>query len=159
MIRHFVIIPGQPVAKGRPRFTRTGHAYTPDKTVRWEQRAAVILQSAIGGRRYDQPLKIQITAYFERPKRLLTRKASPNRIHHTSKPDADNIAKIACDALTMAGVVRDDSVINQMLVTKYYAAKDAPAQVSILLDSWEDAEHPPTETVKRRNHALEKKPA
>ncbi len=156
MIRHFMVIPGQPVAKGRPRFDRRGHAYTPEKTVRWEHRAAAIIRAAIGSPMYDQPLKLQVTAFFQRPQRLLTRNASPNRIHHTSKPDADNIGKIVADALTMAGVVRDDSVINQMLVTKYYAAKGAPAEVVILLDSWEN-EMAPTDTIKRRNRALEKK--
>lgn len=154
-IRHFVIIPGQPVAKGRPRFDCRGHAYTPDKTVRWEQMAATILRSVIGTPRYDQPLKLHVTAYFERPKRLMTKKANPNRIHHTSKPDADNIGKIVADALTMAGVVRDDSIINQMMITKYYAAKGAPAEVVILLDSWEN-ENEPTKTIKRTS-ALEKK--
>jgi Holliday junction resolvase RusA-like endonuclease len=138
MIRHFVKIPGQPVAKGRPRFDRRGHAYTPDKTVRWEQRAASIIRASIGSPMYDQPLRLQVTAYFERPRRLLTRKSAVNRIHHTSKPDADNIGKIVADALTMANVVRDDSIINQMMITKYYAAKDAPAEVVILLDSWEN---------------------
>jgi Holliday junction resolvase RusA-like endonuclease len=138
MIRHFVIVPGQPVAKGRPRFDRRGHAYTPEKTVRWEQIAAMQIRAAIGSPMYDQPLKLQVTACFQRPQRLLTRKASPNRIPHVAKPDADNIGKIVADALTLAGVVRDDAVISQMIITKYYAAKGAPAQVAILLDSWED---------------------
>jgi Holliday junction resolvase RusA-like endonuclease len=133
-----------------------GHVYTPEKTARWEQMAATILRSAIGSPRYDQPLKLQITACFERPKRLLTRNSNPNRVHHTCKPDADNIAKIVCDALTMAGVVRDDAIINHMAVTKYYVAKGAPAQVSILLDSWEN-ENEPTKTISRRNTALERK--
>jgi Holliday junction resolvase RusA-like endonuclease len=157
IVRHFVIIPGQPVAKGRPRFDRRGHAYTPEKTVRWEQMAAQIIRSVIGTPMYDQPLKLQVTAFFERPKRLLTRKASPKRIHHVSKPDADNVGKIVADALTMAGVVRDDSIINQMMVTKYYAAKGAPAEVVILLDSWEN-EMAPTDTIKNRNRALDRKP-
>ena len=29
---------GQPVGKGRPRFTKTGHAYTPEKTKEYERR-------------------------------------------------------------------------------------------------------------------------
>ena len=32
-----LIIEGEPVGKARPRFTRTGHAYTPDKTRKYEQ--------------------------------------------------------------------------------------------------------------------------
>ncbi len=154
-ISHMVKITGQPVAKGRPRFDRRGHAYTPEKTVCWEHRAAAIIRAAIGSPKYDQPLKMQITAYFERPKRLLTRKSSPNRIHHTSKPDADNIGKIVADAMTMAGVVRDDSIINQMMITKYYAAKDAPAEVVILLDSWED-EHQQNDRFTKKQSAIER---
>ena len=29
-------VPGEPVGKGRPRFTRTGHPYTPGKTESYE---------------------------------------------------------------------------------------------------------------------------
>ena len=29
-------VPGNPVGKARPRMTRSGHAYTPDKTVSYE---------------------------------------------------------------------------------------------------------------------------
>lgn len=153
-IRHMVRIEGQPVAKGRPRFYG-GHAVTPAKTVRWEQAAALQLRAAVGGKQYDQPMKLHVTAYFQRPKRLLTRKASENRIHHTAKPDSDNILKIVCDALVMAGVVRDDSVINHMAITKYYAAKGAPAEVCILLDSWEN-EHQPTDRIKRQTALVPK---
>ena len=31
-------ISGQPIGKGRPRFTKTGHAYTPTKTREYEKR-------------------------------------------------------------------------------------------------------------------------
>ena len=29
-------IPGEPVGKGRPRFTKNGHSFTPEKTVNYE---------------------------------------------------------------------------------------------------------------------------
>ena len=31
-------VPGVPVGKGRPRFTRGGHAYTPEKTAAFEEK-------------------------------------------------------------------------------------------------------------------------
>lgn len=139
-IRHFVIIPGQPVAKGRPRFAN-GHAYSPKLSQRWEQSAAFQIQSIIGSPRYACPMKLEVTAYFHRPLKMNAKKYSTNRIHHTSRPDADNVLKAVCDALTLAGVVKDDSVLNHVVLTKYYAAKNAPAQVVILLDSWEDEHH------------------
>lgn len=138
MIRHFVVIPGQPVAKGRPRFCRNGHVHAHQASMRWEDSAAVQLRSAIGTPMYDQPLKLEVAASFQRPQRLLRKKSNPNRIHHTAKPDADNILKAVGDALVKAGVVRDDSCINWQLCVKYYAAKDAPPEVVILLQEWEN---------------------
>jgi Holliday junction resolvase RusA-like endonuclease len=154
-VHHFVIVPGQPVAKGRPRFSIAGHAYTPAKTKQWEDLAALCFRQAIGTPMYDMPLKLEVTAYFQRPKRLCRRKDSPNRVMHTAKPDGDNILKAVSDALQKAGVVLDDSCINRMVITKYYTAKDAPAEVSMMLSSWED-EHEPTDRI-RRQGALVKK--
>lgn len=157
-VRHFVIIPGQPVAKGRPRFSRDGHVHVHETSMRWEQSAAVQLRAAIGAPMYDQPLRLEVTAYFQRPSRLCRKKDSPNRVHHTAKPDADNILKNCCDALVKAGVVRDDSVINRTVLTKYYAAKGAPAETVMMLDSWEDEDgHQMTDRIGRRATALERK--
>jgi Holliday junction resolvase RusA-like endonuclease len=138
MIRHVIVITGQPVAKGRPRFCRNGHVHAHRPSMRWEDSAAVQLRAAIGTPMYDQPLKLEVTAYFQRPKRLMRKSSPTNRVHHTSKPDSDNILKAVGDALVKAGVVRDDSCINSQLCVKYYAAKDAPPEVVILLQEWEN---------------------
>lgn len=138
MIRHFVVITGQPVAKGRPRFCRNGHVHAHQASMRWEDSAAVQLRAAIGPQMYNQPLKLEVTAYFQRPQRLMRKSSPQNRIHHTAKPDADNILKAVGDALVKAGVVRDDSCINAQYCVKYYAAKDAPPEVSIFLQAWEN---------------------
>lgn len=140
MIRHFIIIPGQPVAKGRPRFSRTGHVHAHQPSMRWEESAAVQMRAAIGTPMYDQPLKMEVTAYFTRPQRLMRKSSPQNRVHHTAKPDADNILKNVGDALVRAGVVRDDSVINCQFCVKYYAAKGAPPETSVMLSSWENDE-------------------
>ena len=139
-VSHFITIPGQPIGKARARITRTGHAYTPAKTQRWEDAAAALIRSRIGSPMYDQPLKLEAFAYFDRPQRLL-RKSSPlNRVHHTAKPDADNIVKIVSDALVKAGVVRDDAIINMMMCVKYYRPLREGPSVSIMLTSWENEE-------------------
>lgn len=46
-----VNIPGQPVPKGRPRFTRGGFAYTPDKTRKYEKLVAGLAKTAMAGAR------------------------------------------------------------------------------------------------------------
>jgi Holliday junction resolvase RusA-like endonuclease len=138
MIRHFVIIDGQPIGKGRARSTRSGMHYTPAKTRNWESMAALTLNRAIGSMCYNVPLRLEITAYFQRPQRLMRKSSSPSRIHHTVKPDADNCAKAVADALVKAHVVTDDCIINSVLCVKYYCAMGAKPHVAVLLSGWEN---------------------
>lgn len=37
-------VPGEPVGKGRPRFTRQGRAYTPAKTAKYENLVSLAFQ-------------------------------------------------------------------------------------------------------------------
>ena len=143
IVRHFVRIPGQPVAKGRPRFTRSGQVYAHPGSMRWEELAAIVLRSLIGTPMHDQPLRLEVVAYFKRPANLCRKKDSAHRIPHAKKPDADNILKNAADALVRAGVVIDDSVICQMICTKYYAAKGQEPETVILLDSFHEQDATP----------------
>ena len=55
-----IILAGVPVGKGRPRFVKsTGRAFTPEKTVRFEDRLSIVAQEAMAdvikrGRRLDE---------------------------------------------------------------------------------------------------------
>jgi len=121
-----VTIPGPPVGKGRPRLSTAGgfaRAYTPAKTASWERAAAVLARDAYRGAPLDVPLVLVVRAVAARPKRLL-RKCDPDgRIWRTTKPDADNVAKAAGDALTMAGVLRDDAFVVRFEAESLYAAR------------------------------------
>lgn len=61
-------VPGEPVGKGRPRFTRTGHTYTPGKTESYES----LVRLAYGecGMVFPKgvPVRVRITACFSIPK-------------------------------------------------------------------------------------------
>lgn len=58
-------IPGTPQGKARPRFSRTGHAYTPDETRRYEARVAVLGKYAMCNRDIMRgAVKISILAAF-----------------------------------------------------------------------------------------------
>lgn len=126
-----VHIPGQPIGKGRPRAFKKADgsigAYTPEKTVRWESHAALVMQQA-RVKAGEQPVAVVIEARFERPKRLQTRKHAERRnVPHTAKPDADNITKAVCDALEKSGAVHNDSQAYRVTVGKFYAdAGQAP---------------------------------
>ena len=106
-------VPGEPTGKGRPRFTRTGHPYTPGKTESYES----LVRLAYGGCGMiflkGVPVRVRITACFSIPKSVSKKKRAmmiAGDIVPTKKPDFDNIQKIICDALN--GVAyHDDSQI------------------------------------------------
>ena len=117
------VIPGEPCAKGRPRFTRAGHAYTPAKTQAYE--ALVQACYAQSKRLYfeDQGLRVTVCTKFAIPKSASKRRAQDmreGRILPTKRPDADNLAKAICDALN--GVAwKDDCQVTHLDVRKRYA--------------------------------------
>lgn len=93
-----VIVPGKPQGKARPRVTKAGHAFTPEKTREYE---AWIRENFRNQNRLmepfeaDIPLMVNITAHFKPPKswsKAETQKAL-NAVYHLGKPDCDNIAK------------------------------------------------------------------
>ena len=119
-------IPGKPQGKARARtvynkYNNKTHSYTPGHTVSYEK----YLQET-DQRKYDQvPLKVTIRAYFE-PVKSTSKKNKflmyQGDILPTKKPDADNIAKVICDALN--GIAyQDDTQICDLRVTKEYSEK------------------------------------
>lgn len=111
------VIPGQPVAKGRPRIGLRGikaTAYTPKATRQYERDAKILIKVAMAGRPpLEGAVSVVIDAWFAKPKRKLKSQ------HHTSTPDADNICKILCDS--MNGIAfHDDSQVCQLAINKLY---------------------------------------
>jgi len=114
---------GKPQGKARPRFTRAGHAYTPESTRDYEDcvRMAYI---AAGGKLipYDVPVSVEITAWYAIPKSTsvaIREKMENGDITPRIKPDWDNIGKIICDALNGAAY-HDDAQVTQATVRKLY---------------------------------------
>lgn len=114
-------IPGRPQGKARPRFTRTGHAYTPKATHDYEEtiREAFI---ATGEEMLDCPVHMLITATFAPPKsvsKTVREKMLKGEILPTIKSDADNIAKVVMDALNGLAY-EDDKQVTSLSVFKTY---------------------------------------
>lgn len=114
-------IPGEPVAKGRPRATTINgmaRLYTPKKTANYESMVALAAQRAMGAADlspFEGPVELSCTAVFPIPKswtkkRLAAHAMRPEFV--TKKPDIDNLLKALGDG--MNGVVfADDSQIAQ----------------------------------------------
>lgn len=89
-------IPGDPVVKGRPRFTRYGRAYTPKPTVQKEQEIANMAAELVT-LPYDGRVGVEV-AFF-----CATRR----------RTDGDNLLKLVMDG--MNGVVfTDDYLVEEV---------------------------------------------
>lgn len=122
-------IPGEPCGKARPRVVRNGNfsrAYTPEKTVNYENLVKLEFQNAFPGFQpyeKDVPLAVEINARFS-PANSVSKKRRAamleGLIYPTKTPDADNIAKIILDALHGICYLNDSSVI-RLCVSKRYS--------------------------------------
>ncbi len=113
-------VPGEPVAKGRARATKTGRMYTPQKTVHYESTVALFASQAMAARKelLAGPLCLEIVATFAWPLSWSAKKRERVR-YKASKPDLDNLTKAVADA--MNGVVYvDDAAVVRLAVTKVY---------------------------------------
>lgn len=120
-------IPGEPVAKGRPKFTTiAGHAraYTPKKTERYEDTVKYFARREWKAEPLrDVAITARIVAYRSIPTSLSKAKraaAIAGTLHPISRPDHDNYSKIVCDALN--GIVfADDAAIVDCWTSKRYS--------------------------------------
>lgn len=136
---HFTI-PGEPQGKARartfynPRLGRS-QSITPEKTVLYENLIKSCYEAGdIKGRWFDkEPLRMEINALFGIP-RSASRKQREEMIAGqrtpTKKPDADNIAKVVCDALN--GIAyKDDTQIVSLHIKKSYTTDEPRVEVMI----------------------------
>ena len=120
-------VPGAPVGKGRPRAARRGAGvvmFTPEKTADYESLVAATAGNAMRAHQLlDGPLEAVLEMRFPVPaswSKARRARALAGAEWHTSKPDADNVAKAVLDACN--GVVfRDDSQIVMLTATKGFS--------------------------------------
>ena len=123
MIKFFV--PGQPVGKGRPRFTKTGRPYTPKKTAEYESHVEWTARKAMwdNGRQTatDAPCAVFIDATYEIPPSYSKRRKVQCYAGEITpgKPDVDNVQKAILDALNGVVYLDDKQVVLTMAVKRY----------------------------------------
>lgn len=132
-------VPGKPQGKARARTTRTGHTYTPEKTVLYENLVKACYMEMTPRQTWfnGEPLALTIYATFSIPKSK-TKKEKQMMLQGykfpTVKPDADNIAKVICDALNGVAYT-DDTQIIELRVIKRYVREDTPAHVTVSIEA------------------------
>lgn len=116
---------GVPVGKGRARVTRTGHAYTPQKTRDYERAVKMAYLEAVKDKPYEKstPLKLSLWCAYPIPKSDSKKKRVEKLrgiTKPTVKPDLSNVLKSVEDALN--GIAySDDAQITELYVTKCYS--------------------------------------
>jgi Holliday junction resolvase RusA-like endonuclease len=123
-------IKGEPKGKGRPRFTKNGHVYTPDETKRYESLVGLSYRNSAKGYKFTSPVRVTIKAYHKPPKKSkkVVEDMLSGRILPTKKPDADNIAKIILDGLNKVAW-DDDTQVVEFMVTKRYSEEPMVAVI------------------------------
>lgn len=134
------MIPGKPQGKARartfynPKLGRS-QSITPTNTVLYENYIKQCFLNAENIKKWldGEPLEIYIQAFYEIPKSTSKKNKSlmlMDKLYPTKKPDADNIAKVICDALN--GIAyHDDTQIVDLHVSKRYTIDEPRVMVGI----------------------------
>jgi Holliday junction resolvase RusA-like endonuclease len=133
-------VEGTPRPQPRPRLARGRVVSTADaNAARWKatiQEAAKVALEGHGP--LAGPLAVGMEFTFATPKH--DRHDKP----HTHVPDADNLAKLALDAVVKAGLVKDDSAVSCLVVRKTWA-KDAGMVMTLSEDKRVVLPEPPVD--------------
>ncbi len=127
-------IPGEAVGKGRPRMTRAGHAFTPQKTRNAEAHVKLIAGQAMQGRApIEHPVHVEIAIECLIPPSWPRKKhaLAVLNVLRPGKPDIDNVVKLILDALNGIALV-DDKQVASVTATKRFG-QVAQTRVSISL--------------------------
>lgn len=101
-----IVIDGEPMGKERPRFTRQGHTYTPEKTRKYERE---VIKAWNNREKFSGALYVKIEAFMKISQRCKT-------LRPTKKPDIDNIAKIIMDGLNKVAWDDDKQVVDLRVI-------------------------------------------
>ena len=120
------IIDGEPVAKGRPRFTRRGHTYTPKKTADYEKQIKQqLIEQGAEPFQKETPLRVEVMFYKGHLKSWTKKQAfqaEDGSLLPVKRPDLDNYVKAILDGANEI-LWHDDSQIVDLLLYKRYDKK------------------------------------
>lgn len=139
-------IPGEPVAKGRPKFTTRGgfaRAYTPKNTADYEKLVSLcaVNSGMVPPTPLDCPITLFVMFVHARTQELLKTskkgvyKHPTGRIPKTTKFDLSNEVKSVEDGLNDSGIWVDDSRIVRLTCEKWWAAIGEEPHAEVII-SW-----------------------
>lgn len=129
---------GQPRARACIRGKHAG-VYDPGTADAWKQAVAEAWRSKVAPehappfRPFCTAVKVILSFYIRRPKGHFGKNgllpSAP--VHHTQKPDTDNLAKAVLDVLTRLGAWTDDKLACTLLIRRQWADVSPGCSISI----------------------------
>ena len=124
-------IPGTPIPQGsKSARVVKGRAFMFDQNRNlkpWRNEVRQAAEKALAGRDgFTEALSVNLTFHMPRP-------ATVKRLRPSVKPDIDKLIRAVFDAITDAGVWKDDSLVVHVSATEWYADDEPYAEVTVRL--------------------------
>ena len=116
----------QPVPKARARVTRTGHAYTPKRTLDAEKFIRIFAERFAPREKITGPIVLMLQFCMKQQKK------NQSGLYHIKRPDLDNLTKTVMDALS--DFWHDDAQVAELRCVKKY--RNLPG-VNVTIQYWE----------------------
>lgn len=113
-------VKGQPKGKGRPRFTKNGHVYTPESTRIYEEEIKIRYQEKYKNEMLDGNIAVEVFINKKPASYLGIKKYNKLLGKYCNiKPDTDNVVKAVLDALNGVAYADNKNVVEIYAVKKY----------------------------------------
>ena len=133
---------GDPAPQGSKRYVGNGRMIESYKRLKpWREQIVADAQALGLPQTITGAVSVSLVFCFIRPKSHFNSKggmkpsAPPYKV---SKPDADKLARAVLDSLTIAGIIKDDSLVTTLSVQKRYCVGTEPPGVLITVMDMEE---------------------
>lgn len=123
------VVPGVPVAQGRPRFSKVNGfvvAYDPEKSKNYKAMIAYIANMKGPRIPLDCPVRLSLKIFLPIPKSFSKKKrenAIAGNLRPTKKPDVSNVLKGVEDAIKEIIYKDDSQIVEYGIVGKWYSER------------------------------------
>lgn len=130
---------GDPAPQGSKRYVGNGRMIESCKRLKpWREQIIADAQALALPQTITGAVSVSLVFCFTRPKAHLNSKGAlkPSApAYKVTKPDADKLARAVLDSLTIAGIIKDDALVNTLSVQKRYCVgTEAPGVLITVMD-------------------------